>query len=255
MTTANLLVLIFFIVPGFIADTVLRAAYVDKRLSDFERTVRSIILSVFGLLAYLSIVQLLNSALMAVTDQRIAGWMLAPPYLTTLGSAKEAATELNAYALVPFAVHTLVTVALALSWGKLVASQRAEQFFITHTGRLTVGTSWQLLWSRFYPVTLTAPPSARKRLVTAVLQGGGRIMGELQSASTPLEDKDLVLGNPWFWHAERKDWHAQNTRFVYIPMGRIEYIALSPGGGETALSGFLSDLAAQQAEQRRDDEE
>jgi hypothetical protein len=67
-------------------------------------------------------------------------------------------------------------------------------------------------------------------------------MGVLQAATdSPDEDKDIVLGHPWFWDSTRFDWRAENMRFIYIPASRIEFVSLAPIGDEKAQSGYLSD--------------
>jgi hypothetical protein len=239
----------FIIVPGFIADTVLRAAYGDKRLSDFERTIRSIVLSVFGLLLYLPVIELVElTSHQFFPHARFPSWMVKPQYLPALGdSSGKTVVTLEATTFLPFLAHTFVTIGAALMWGWFLSIGSVQRLFIQHTGRVTNGTSWQLFWSKFHPVTADA---SLKRLVTVRLSDGGRIMGEFQSASDPVEDKDLVLGNPWFWDAGRHDWHADNTRFVYISAAKIDSISLSPVGAETAASGYLGDLVAQQNSNR-----
>jgi hypothetical protein len=71
-----------------------------------------------------------------------------------------------------------------------------------------------------------------------------RVMGRLQVANDVPEEKDLVLGDPWFWDAEKGDWFAENTRYIFIPAGKIESISLSPGGDEVALTGLYGELMA-----------
>jgi hypothetical protein len=231
---------------------VLRAVYVDRRLSDFERTIRSIIFSAFGLLGYLAAARGVESLLSRLGWKNFPEWITSPTYLPALGDATAKTTVLlDAKALLPFVLHTLVTSLIALAWGKAIASNRFEKFFVKRTGRSTGGTAWQVLWSRYFP----ASTAQEVRSVTVVLSSGRRIMGFLQSASNPIEDKDIVLGHPWFWDPTREDWHAENTRFVYIPAGEVEYISLSPAGSETALSGFLRDLNAQRAENRSFEDE
>jgi hypothetical protein len=238
VSSTSLLVLLFVIVPGFLADSVFRLAYGERRLTDFERTVRSLIFSAFGLLAYLALVQGIDA--LVASSERYRGietWILSPPYLQALGDAAgKTGVALGLTAFLPFLLHTMVTVLLALFWGGVLSRPWAERLYSRSTGRSAGGSAWQILWGRLHPSDHPA------RWLTVRLSGGHRVMGRFQLASDVLEEKDLVLGDPWFWDAEREDWFAENTRYIFIPAGKLESIALSPGGSEVALTGFRRDL-------------
>jgi hypothetical protein len=240
MTSTSLVVLLFVVVPGFLADSVFRLTYGERRLTDFERTVRSLIFSAFGLLAYLALVQGVD-ALVASSERfrGIKAWVLSPPYLQALGDASgKTGVVLGLTAFLPFLLHTLVTVLLALLWGGVLSRPWVEGLYSRSTGRSAGGSAWQILWGRLHP---SAAPA---RWLTVRLSGGLRVMGRLQVADDLPEEKDLVLGDPWFWDAEKGDWFAENTRYIFIPAGKIESIALSPGGSEVALTGFLGEMIA-----------
>jgi hypothetical protein len=248
MTSTSLVVLLFVVVPGFLADSVFRLTYGERRLTDFERTVRSLIFSAFGLLAYLALAQGID-ALVALSPRYrgIAPWLLSPPYLQALGdSAGKTGVVLGLTAFLPFLLHTLVTLLLALAWGWVLSRPWVEGLYGRSTGRSTGGSAWQILWGRLHP------SDAPARWLTVRLSGGLRVMGRLQVADDLSGDKDLVLGDPWFWDAEKADWFAENTRYIFIPAGKIESIALSPGGRESALTGFLRELTAPPAEGETD---
>jgi hypothetical protein len=240
VSSTSLLVLLFVIVPGFLADSVFRLAYGERRLTDFERTVRSLIFSAFGLLAYLAVVQAVDAALAYLPRfGGLADWVVSPPYLQALGdTAGKTAIILGLQAFLPFLLHTLVTILLALSWGGLLSRPWAERWYSKSTGRTAGGSAWQILWSRLHPSKSPA------RWLTVRLSGGLRVMGRLQVANDLTEEKDLILGEPWIWDAEKEDWFAENSRCIFIPAGKIESIALSPGGDEVALTGYLSELTA-----------
>jgi hypothetical protein len=240
VSSTSLLVLLFVIVPGFLADSVFRLTYGERRLTDFERTVRSLIFSAFGLLAYLAVVQALDAAVGHLPRYGgLASWIVSPPYLQALGdTAGKTGVVLGFRAFLPFLLHTLVTVLLALSWGGILSRPWAERWYSRSTGRSAGGSAWQILWGRLHP---TESPA---RWLTVRLSGGLRVMGRLQAANDLTEEKDLVLGDPWIWDAEKGDWFAENTRYIFIPAGKIESIALSPGGSEVALTGFLGELTA-----------
>ena len=238
MSSTSLLVLLFVIVPGFLADSVFRLTYGERRLTDFERTVRSLIFSAFGLLAYLAVIQAVDAAV--AYPPRYSGlvrWIVSPPYLQALGdTAGKPGVVLGFRSFVPFLLHTLVAVLLALLWGGILSRPWAERLYSRSTGRAAGGSAWQILWARLHP---SGPPA---RWLTVRLSSGLRVMGRLQVANDLTEEKDLVLGDPWFWDAEKKDWFAENTRYIFIPAGKIESIAMSPGGSEVALTGFLREL-------------
>jgi hypothetical protein len=238
VSSTSLLVLLFVIVPGFLADSVFRLAYGERRLTDFERTVRSLIFSAFGLLAYLAVVQAVDAALAYLPRYSgLADWVVSPPYLEALGdTAGKTAVVLGLHAFLPFLLHTLVTVLLALVWGGILSRPWAERWYSKSTGRSAGGSAWQILWSRLHPSESPA------RWLTVRLSGGLRVMGRLQVATDLPEEKDLILGDPWFWDADKKDWFAENTRYIFIPAGKIESIAMSPGGNEVALTGLLREL-------------
>ncbi len=87
MNDLSPVVLLFVVVPGFVADGAYRALHGAPKRSDIERTLRSVILSVVGLSSYL-----LVGALAAASVERLSGGRLVlidvlrrPPYVPFLG--------------------------------------------------------------------------------------------------------------------------------------------------------------------------
>ncbi|MEW5929960.1 MAG: DUF6338 family protein [Gemmatimonadota bacterium] len=240
MTSASLLVLLFVVVPGFMADSIYRLTFGERRLTDFERTVRSLIFSAFGLLAYLAGAQAVHALVGRVRGyDGLLAWIVSPPYLQALGDAEgKTGVLLGWTAFVPFVLHTVVTVLVALLWGWALSRPWVERWYSESTGRSTGGSAWQILWGRLHA------SEAPARWLTVRLSGGLRVMGRLQVADDLPDEKDIVLGDPWFWNEEKGDWFAENTRYIFIPAGKIESIALSPGGREVALTGFLGEMMA-----------
>lgn len=247
MTSTSLLVLLFIILPGFVADSIARASFGDKKLTDFERTVRSLIYSVAGLFVYMMLAWLVNGIVWRVSCHE--RWLFVdavrPSYLAAVSDPQgKTKFQLNGLTALVLLLHSGATVGTAVLWSWVTSRDFVLKHFSEITGRALGGTAWILFWTRFFPVPKEYKEKVQgPRWVTVQLTGGRRIMGQFQAATdTPDEESDLVLGHPWFWDAVREDWHAENVRYIFIPANQIEYVLLPPVGDQIASTGYKTDL-------------
>jgi hypothetical protein len=227
----NLLSLLFVVVPGFIADKALRAWYGQRKTSDFELTVRSLIFSVLGLAVYLG----LSAGVVALWPAAAASGVVRPAYLAAVGDASgKTAAVIDATAMGAVLLHTAIATTLALLWTWVITRKRVTNFLATHAGRSLRSNAWQLTWGEY---ARTEDPGGR--WVTVVLTDGTRVRGQMQVASDPLDDKDLLLVHPFFWEPDPGRWRAENVRFVYLRESQIHSVLLAPAGDEQALLGYF----------------
>lgn len=297
MTSTSFLVLLFVVVPGFIADATLRSLFGQTSLTDFERTVRSLILSIIGLLVYLTVVSVASSLVDLLPGYAgLQDWMLLPPYLTALGGPSTGTVNFSGTTLWPFLAHSASTVFAGVCWGRLMSTPWVERLIANRTGRAVRGTAWQLLWNRYNKVyavgsvrkirlwkivsessvstrirplfdktaatrwlahTWNGLMSVREgaqpiaRMVTVRLVDGLRITGYFQAASDDPEERDVIIASPWIWDETKEDWHAEGTRYLYIPADQILFISLAPAGDESAPVGYYKDLKPVEASHAR----
>jgi hypothetical protein len=248
MTTASLLVLLFVIVPGFLADSILRSVFGEKRLTDFERTVRSLIFSVIGLFVYAVLPRVADRLVEVITSGRISlvpDDFVLPSYLGALLDSTDGRLTLGWTAFAAFGTHIALTIGIALLWGWFMSWHVVRERFEAATGRSISYTAWEILWLRLFrrrpEVGTEAGPE--QSWITVQLVSGLRLMGLLQAATDSIdEEKDVVLGHPWFWDSEKGDWRAENIRYIYLPASRIEFISLGPIAGEEEKSGYYKDF-------------
>jgi len=224
----NVLTLLFIITPGFLADFTRRAIFGERKTSDFERTVHSIVLSVVGLGAYLAVGKLLMAVGVTPTS-----WLVGPPYLApVLDLSNRTPIALDWRALFALLYHTLLATLSAISG--VGAVRKASRRLLSRAGR-SLESSWFLFWSLY-----RVPKGKPARWVT-IISGDSRTLGRFISASDPAESKDVVLGDPLFWDEERKLWRADGVRVAYFPEGKVEAMYLSATDGETVLRGHLDE--------------
>lgn len=227
----NVVTLLFVIVPGFVADAARRAWFGERKTSDFERTVHSLVFSVFGLGAYLTVAAFVHWWIPSTWAEKA----FSPPYLAAVfgGSGGQPAVRVDAWLLVILGLHTLFATAVALGALRFLRSKDVSNWLQKHAGR-SLDPAWTMLWARHYPV----PKDGGERWIT-VISGGSRILGRFIGASDPTEAQDLILGDPLFWDEQRTQWRADGVRLVFIPAAKIDAIYLSPAGDESALRGYL----------------
>jgi hypothetical protein len=225
----NVVTLLFIIVPGFIADSARRALYGERKVSDFQRTIHSLIFSAFGLGAYLAIGA-------AVRAWVAAPWLhraFSPPYVSAVfDPATSNPVSADRWLLLALLLHSVFASLIALIVMKAMRSRWMTTWLQNRAGR-SLDPAWSMLWDRHY-----STPDAGERWLT-VMSGGERILGRFVAASDPSEAQDLILGDPLFWDPDRKQWHADGVRVVFIPQSKIDAIFLSPASGELAPRGYL----------------
>lgn len=244
MANVSLVVLLLVIVPGFIADSAYRAVLGGRPLSDAERTLRSLILSVMGLAAYL-LSGALAGAIIGMCPQchlELPPILRAPPYVTGLSQTpSNAAIGLDVQSVLGLTLHILWTLAVAALWGRIVSLATTRRLFRRVAGRsLGVSGVWAVFWNDFFP-----GPVARHgedvRTVSVELADGRLILGAFQSVTDIAEEgRDIILGNPYFYNAERSLFRAEGIRYMYIPEKEIRTVRLSGAGSEEPPRGYFN---------------
>jgi hypothetical protein len=201
MTSLGLVVLLFIIVPGFVADEVYGACFGTDKPTDVERTLRSLILSVFGLAVYL--------------------WLLKapPPYLPKQLSdfAGVGFTEATGKALL---LHTLFSCGVAIVGGVLLTNRYSTRIVSGVVGRsLGQPRAWDMMWANH-----------RADRTVRVRTGDDTdrfFYGHCLSVSHGAHDKDIVLHDP---HIVTSDDtiidELYNVRLLYIPESQVKEIRL-----------------------------
>lgn len=222
----SLLALLFVIVPGFVADSVRRVVFGERKTSDFERTIHSLVFSAIGLGAYLAAGAAARG--LGVGDQ---SWF-SPPYLPAIADPLGKTGVPVTWLILPtLLLHSLFSSGVALIIVKVVRSKPAS-WILEHVAGRSLDPAWSIFWAKYYP-------AKRSERWLTVVSGDQRILGRFLAASDPSEAQDLVLGDPLFWDKERTQWHADGVRVVFVPAGKIDAILLSPVEGESVARGYL----------------
>src|SRR5260370_2774967 len=151
MEELGLVVLLFVLVPGFIADQAYSLFRVRAEVSETERVLRSLVFSAFGLSAYLAL-----GALIAWAGTELSlspwAWIISPPYIGSLTSGGHAAPiRLDATALVALTWHIVISSLVAVLWAKILGLKAVNKFAARQTGRsLQGGGPWGTFWSQKY---------------------------------------------------------------------------------------------------------
>lgn len=189
MASNDVLALVFLVAPGFIADAVFRVCWGWDKGTDFDRTVRSLSWSVFGLGLYILVAR------------------EAPSYIAAgIGSAD--AITIGPLVLLELLGHTAAASALAYVAGRVASKKAVARWFTERFGR-TIGTErpWEILWARLAP----------ERLARVETKAGKVYWGRLVAASTGDEVRELVLSDPSA---------ADGADSTVIPMPTVRYLYL-----------------------------
>jgi len=247
MQELGLVVLLFVLVPGFIADQAYSMFRVKAELSETERVLRSLVFSAFGLSAYLAL-----GALIAWVGTKLSfspwAWTIGPPYIGSLtsssGTTEATRIRLDATALLALTWHIIVSSLVAVAWAKFLSIKAVEKFATQQTGRsLQGGGPWGTFWSQKYTTDDTGAELKGNALrrVSVALGDGSLILGEMQLVNdSAREGCDIVLGNPLFYDAPRQLLRAEGIRYMYIPGEHIASVRLSAAGAEQALRGYFN---------------
>ena len=203
MDKFGLVVVLFLIVPGFLADQVFVTCWGLKKGSDVERLARSLIWSVLGLALYL--------------------WRfdVPPPYVPQRLNQWDSAS-LDAASLRAIGVHTGLSAYIAFTMGWLLARRITQQVFSALFHRsLADSRAWDMLWN-----------DHEGRSVRVRLKDGRIVFGWCLAASDADKDKDLVLHDPKIVDDQMVEQNAlADVRVVYLKESEICEVHL----GRTAL--------------------
>jgi hypothetical protein len=198
MSGFSLIVVLYLLVPGFIADTAFRTVRGLQKGEEADRVLRSLVWSLFGLGVYL-----------AVAD--------APEYLRQLGTGNTAPSFTSAN-LVGLAGHTLLSTAIAALCAKVLETKTVRDAIQTALGRtLAERPPWDFMWT----------DDAPGRFVRVTLKDGRIYWGHKRAASTGPDEKELVLSDLFIEEAGKRK-YIPDARLMYIPGGEIAEIRLSP---------------------------
>lgn len=202
MDKFGFVVLLFVLVPGFIADQAYAACWGAEKPSDAERAIRSLIWSVFGLALYL--------------------WRYdAPPPYVPANLGQWDAASFTSASLRAIAVHTLYALYLAFVTGWFLTRSLTRVFFSAFFGRsLRDNRAWDMLWTQ-------VANGRTVRVRVSDRPEDGFIFGHCLAASTGHADKDLLLHDPKIIDEESQIVDdLAGIRVLFIPEKQIREIRL-----------------------------
>jgi len=199
MSGLNLVVVLYLLVPGFIADTAFRTIRGLEKGNEMERVLRSIVWSLFGLGLYLA----------------FSG--VAPEYLGQLGKA-DASPSFTRVNLLQLGGHTLFSVSVAAICAQLLETKKVRGVIQAALGRtLAERLPWDFMWV----------DDSAGRFVRVELKNGRIYWGHKRAESTGSADKEIVLSDLFLEEAGVRTYIA-DARLIYIPGSEIAEIRLSP---------------------------
>jgi hypothetical protein len=204
MTALGLVALLFVIVPGFIADTLFRSTRGMAKGGEFERVLRSIIWSVFGLGLYGAVLH------------------EPPPYLTLLG--QNANTVLGHLTVLPLVGHCAFSCLAAFITSAVAEDQKTRRIFMNVFRRsLNERSAWDVLWHEH----------SKDRLVYVARKDGAAYWGRMVAASAGTGKRELVLSDPSTVSTDpNRPTQMLDIRFVYLPEDQIAEIRFAKQGEE-----------------------
>lgn len=204
MSALGLLALIFVLAPGFIADTLFRSTRGLEKGREFERLLRSLVWSVFGIAVY----QLLHGR--------------PVPYLPALmGSARP---FFGSPVLVPLAFQTVYSCGVALIASRIAENTLTKRLFQRVFRRpMAERGPWDVMWADF----------ATGRKVRVERKDGVVYWGFVLAVSTGKGKKEILIREPSVATDNgRVLTPLVDVRLLYIGEDDIREIQLSKTGKE-----------------------
>jgi hypothetical protein len=221
----NLVSLVFFVLPGFLADYFRRVLFGHRKASDFERTILSLAWSAFGL----TIVLLVGELIALMRDSKVPPSAFRAPYLGAL-TAPGTSVTFDGWAFLALLTHTIAAMAIAAGTVKLLRWERLKKALARITSR-SLDSAWMQLWTEYQP----------GRRITVITAKGERVVGKFLAASDESDARDIILGDPLFWDPDAADWKGEGVKIAYYPEAKIEAVYMSTKEPEIPFRGYLSD--------------
>jgi hypothetical protein len=197
MTALGLVVLIFVIVPGFIADTLFRVIRGMSKGGEFERILRALVWSVFGLGLY----QLFLDSL--------------PPYLSNISQLPD--VVLKHLTVGPLVLHSVFSGLSAFVAASISEDRGVRKWFMrTFSRSLNERSPWDVMWHEH----------RAGRIVRLERKDGRIYVGKFVAASVGAEN-DLLLVDPSLEEGDPNNLvPIEDARFLYVPEDQIVEIRL-----------------------------
>jgi hypothetical protein len=198
MTALGLVVLIFVIVPGFIADTLFRSIRGMSKGGQFERILRALVWSVFGLGTY----------------QLFLG--KPPSYLAGLGAEPD--VVLFHLTVLPLALHSIFSAAAAFVTATVAEDRIVRVAFMRAFSRsLNERSAWDVMWHEH----------RRGRRVRIERKDGQVYWGDLASVSSGSGKHEILLADPSVYKGDPNNLEpVRDARFLYVAEDEIAEIRL-----------------------------
>lgn len=188
MKADDIIVTLFFLLPGFLGVWVFEQFSVRRKPDTFVLTAWCLFLSVLGILPLL----------LFSWSRRLLDYLWRPG-------------QLSETAVIGFLVQSASTMAIAASAGWLLRGPLKGRF----AGRSMHENAWDWLW---------ASPTRRERRYVEVRTETRRYLGSLRFASGGDSGRDIVLQDPAMWSEKKKGWYWTGMKLLYVPGSEIKSI-------------------------------
>ncbi len=196
----SLIVVLYLVVPGFIADTFFRYVRGMDKGGELERVLRSLVWSVFVLSLYLLLIG------------------EPPEYLKDLGTANASPTFSRAN-LLQLAAHSLFATGVAGATAMIVESKKVRTKLQSIFARsLAERVPWDLMFGEH----------RAGRLVRVQRKDGPTYVGFLLTVSTGSAERSVVLYDPSIVTEGQAPKKIEDARLLYIAGSEIAEIRLAP---------------------------
>lgn len=202
-----LIVLLFFLVPGLIADSLFRFLLWRRGTDKEDRILRGLYFSATGLLVLVAIgfIPLLDGDL---PEYLFPAWWAA---------AETADQSIVRTVLRSWGAHTVASILVALLLVWILSRPRTAELLQKFVKQSLYETAWQEFAERYF-----------ERWVVVTTSAGHQYYGILGTVSGR-DDKDIILHNPAAYEADDAGEIIQvaGTEAVFIPADQIAEIAVS----------------------------
>ncbi len=200
LTLAGLLVLIFAVLPGVPGEKLYQISVgSDWREDHWQRILRLLVFSLFGLVLY----------------------AVVAPFLGTPSPAYLSPTSLEKAASDP-ATLNLLFLALLGHFGGAAVAGLLSGLFIRATARLTSATAFVCAWDHF------VHSCVKGHWVVVGLTNGESYSGyvDVADVSVSAEQRDLILREPAEFDSEKSEYIASKYQSLFIPGNLVASVAV-----------------------------
>lgn len=203
-TINGLLILAIALIPGVPGETIFsEQTGLDWREDQLRRVIRTVIISIAGLIAYVFTDDLVNAARADLSDPKY----IDPHYLSA-GFSRSVLTEMA------WAYSGHVFFSTLIGWGAAVLAVRRSQTSVTSL----YPSAWDDL----------IRTHVRERSVLISLTNGDTYKGLIETADTgvPSEDRDILLADPVLFDESAGRYIETGSRYQFLPAALISSVSV-----------------------------